>query len=229
METLYWKQYKDSLLLAERTVCLAATLLFLDTTLQVVLCVCVYVCVLAAQSCPTLCNPMDCSPPGSSVRGILQARILEWAAMPSSRGPSHTGMEQGLLHCRQILYCLSTREAPPLQVDDAQLWGPPFSFSIFLGTSLRMGRLPLRGKRRRLTGARGGSQVMCVHFPVVPFTGSVTQDRSLSPSEPWGYLLVKTRYDQHLFHQTRITRDNNCKMLGKMPGTYTINVSNYYY
>ena len=34
----------------------------------------------------TLCNPMDCSPPGSSVLGILQTRILEWAAMPFSRG-----------------------------------------------------------------------------------------------------------------------------------------------
>ena len=33
---------------------------------------------LVARSCPTLCNPMDCSPPGSSVHGILQARILEW-------------------------------------------------------------------------------------------------------------------------------------------------------
>ena len=33
---------------------------------------------LVSQSCPTLCNPMNCSPPGSSVHGILQARILEW-------------------------------------------------------------------------------------------------------------------------------------------------------
>ena len=41
-----------------------------------------------AQSCPTLCDPMDCSPPGSSVHGILQARILEQVAMPSSRGSS---------------------------------------------------------------------------------------------------------------------------------------------
>jgi len=40
------------------------------------------------QSSPTLCGPMDCSQPGSSVRGILQARILEWIAMPSSRGSS---------------------------------------------------------------------------------------------------------------------------------------------
>ena len=38
------------------------------------------------QSCPTLDDPMDGSPPGSSVHGILQARILEWAAMPFSKG-----------------------------------------------------------------------------------------------------------------------------------------------
>ena len=40
------------------------------------------------QSCLTLCGPMDCSLPGSSVHGILQTRILEWVAMPSSRGSS---------------------------------------------------------------------------------------------------------------------------------------------
>ena len=40
------------------------------------------------QLCPTLCDSMDCSPPGSSVHGILQARRLEWVAMPSSRGSS---------------------------------------------------------------------------------------------------------------------------------------------
>ena len=44
--------------------------------------------VLVAQLCPSLCNPMDCSPPGFSVYGILRARTLEWVAMPSSRGPS---------------------------------------------------------------------------------------------------------------------------------------------
>ena len=37
-----------------------------------------------AQSCPTLCNPMDCSPPGSSVHGIFQARVLEWGAIAFS-------------------------------------------------------------------------------------------------------------------------------------------------
>ena len=50
--------------------------------------VCVCVCVLVAQSCPTLCNPKDRRPPGSSVYGILQARILEWVAFPFSRGSS---------------------------------------------------------------------------------------------------------------------------------------------
>ena len=43
---------------------------------------------LITKSCLTLSNPMDCSPPGSSVHGISQTRILEWTAMPSSRGSS---------------------------------------------------------------------------------------------------------------------------------------------
>ena len=47
------------------------------------------VCVcLVTQSCLTLCDPMDCNLPDSSVHGILQARILEWVAMPFSRGSS---------------------------------------------------------------------------------------------------------------------------------------------
>ena len=47
--------------------------------------------VLFVQSCPTLCDPMDCSPSGSSVHGILQARILEWVVIPFSREPSWLG------------------------------------------------------------------------------------------------------------------------------------------
>ena len=50
--------------------------------------VCVCMCVLVAQSCLTICDPMDSSPPGSSVHGILQARILEWVAISFCRGPS---------------------------------------------------------------------------------------------------------------------------------------------
>ena len=67
-------------------------------TLCLCVCVCVCVCVrartrLAAQLCPTLCNPIDCTLPGSSVHGILQARILEWVAMPSSGDLPHPGIK----------------------------------------------------------------------------------------------------------------------------------------
>ena len=51
-------------------------------------CVCMYTQLL--QSCPTLCNSTDCSPPGFSLHGILQARILVWVAMSSSRGSSQS-------------------------------------------------------------------------------------------------------------------------------------------
>ena len=47
--------------------------------------------VSVTQSCPTLCNPMDYSPPGSSVHEILQTRILEWVSIPFSRGSSQHG------------------------------------------------------------------------------------------------------------------------------------------
>ena len=49
--------------------------------------------VLVAQSCLTLCDPMDCSLAGFSVHGILQATILEWVAMPSSRDFPDSGTE----------------------------------------------------------------------------------------------------------------------------------------
>ena len=68
----------------------------------------IYLCVLVAQSCPTFHDPMDCSPQGSSVHGILQARILEWVAIPFSRASSQP---RDLLHCRQILYRLSHQES----------------------------------------------------------------------------------------------------------------------
>ena len=48
-----------------------------------------------AQSCLILCDPMDCSPPVSSVHGILQARILEWVAIPFSTGSSNPGIKPG--------------------------------------------------------------------------------------------------------------------------------------
>ena len=86
-------------------------------TVAIILCICVCVCVcvyvLATQSCLTLCNPMDCSSPGSSVYQNLQARILEWVAILFSRGilPIQ-GLNPNLPHCRWILYCLSRQGSP---------------------------------------------------------------------------------------------------------------------
>ena len=64
-------------------------------------------CVLRPQLCPTLCNTIDCSPPGSTVHGIFQARILEWIAISYSRGSSRP-KDRTLIPCiscigRQIL------------------------------------------------------------------------------------------------------------------------------
>ena len=57
------------------------------------------ICVRAKslQLCPTLCDPMDCSPQGSSIHGIVQARILEWVTMPSSRRSPDPGIEPASL------------------------------------------------------------------------------------------------------------------------------------
>ena len=69
---------------------------------------------MSAQSlqwCLTLCDPMDCSLPGSSVHGILQARILDWVAIPSSRGSN-----PALLHCRQDRLPSEPPGKPPSRV-----------------------------------------------------------------------------------------------------------------
>ena len=72
-----------------------------------------YTCVLVSQSCPTLCDPTNCGPPGSAVHGIFQARILEWVAIPFSRGScGPQGSNAGLPHCGQILNCLSYQGIP---------------------------------------------------------------------------------------------------------------------
>ena len=52
---------------------------------------------LVTQTCPTLCDSMECSPPGSSVHGIFQAIVLEWIDISFSRGSSHPGTEPGYL------------------------------------------------------------------------------------------------------------------------------------
>ena len=85
----------------------------------VCVCVCVCVCMCArartrAQSCLTLCDPMDCSLPGSSVCEIFQARILEWAAVSRYKGLN--------LH----LLCLLNWQADSLSLPPETLFKNPF-------------------------------------------------------------------------------------------------------
>ena len=81
-----------------------------------------WTCCSVAKSCQTLHNPMDCSSPGSSVLGILQAKILEWVIIPFSRGIFPTqGLKPGLLYCRQIIYQLSHRESTYYLPEFAQI------------------------------------------------------------------------------------------------------------
>ena len=80
----------------------------------------ILISVEVTQSCPTLSDPMDCSLPGSSPHGIFQARILEWAAMPSSRGSFHTGIEPR----SPALQVDSLPSEPPRTSDGQKLnWG----------------------------------------------------------------------------------------------------------
>jgi len=66
------------------------SVLFMGICLSLCLCVSVFIAlkveVSVTQACPTVCDPVDCRPPDSSVHGTLQARELVWVAMPSSRG-----------------------------------------------------------------------------------------------------------------------------------------------
>ena len=71
------------------------------------------VCVEVAQSCPTSCDPIDCSLPGSSVHGILQVRILEWVAIPFPRGPSQPRDRTQDYHIASRLFTFLSYQGSP--------------------------------------------------------------------------------------------------------------------
>ena len=81
----------------------------------VCVCVCVHVCIHAKllQFCLTFCDPVDCTLPGSSLHGILQARILEWVAMLSSKGVLPTQESNPFLSCLLYWQAGSLPLAPP--------------------------------------------------------------------------------------------------------------------
>ena len=70
---------------------------------------CAVLC-LVTQSCLTFCNPMDCSPPGSSVHEIFQARILDWVAMPSFRGSSQPRDRTQVSHIAGRFFTVSAHQ-----------------------------------------------------------------------------------------------------------------------
>ena len=76
------------------------------------MCICVVRC-LVAQSCPTLCNPMDCSPPGSSVHGGSPGKTIGvgWHSLHQGIFPTQ-GLNPSLPYCRHILYHLSHQGSP---------------------------------------------------------------------------------------------------------------------
>ena len=78
---------------------------------------------LVTQSGPTLCGPMDCGPPGSSVHGILQAKILEWGSIPFSRGSSRP-RDGTWVSCMAggFFTIWATREAPGFLSSGHLLW-----------------------------------------------------------------------------------------------------------
>ena len=83
-------------------------MLFMCVYVYVYVCVYIDICVCVysfTELCLTICNPMDYSPPGSFVHGVLQGRILEWVFVPFSRGSSWI-RNQTCVSCigRQILY-----------------------------------------------------------------------------------------------------------------------------
>ena len=107
---------------------------------------------LVTQSCPTLCHPMDCSLPGFSVHGILQARIVEWVPYPFSRASSQS-RNQTRLSCiaGRFFTSWATREAlaPPSHLEILVL--PTLYVCHFQHAGFRA----VEGKEREYGGALG--------------------------------------------------------------------------
>ena len=95
-------------------------------------------CHLVAQSCPTLCHPMDGSLPGSSVHGILQARILEWVAISSSRDLPDPGIEPKSLISPALALCFTFFFSYYFLLS-IYIWCDMYMSHIYMGVCMYMG------------------------------------------------------------------------------------------
>ena len=111
---------------------------------------------LVAQSCLTLCDPVDCSPPGSSVHGILKARILEWVAIPFSRRCSWPRDRTRVSHIGGTFFVTEPPGKPKGHVaslSGIERWSPAWLVGILTTTLMRTAKhrqVPLRLELRSL-------------------------------------------------------------------------------
>ena len=126
----------------------------------------------------TLCDPMDCSPPGSSVHGILQERILEWVAVPFSRG-SFQPRDQ-----TQVLATMEAQEAAYLKVaGEQEHWFSVRTRSPHLNCVPACYQMPIWKQQ-------------CRELPPSPF-----QERSRISHQKWKIKLLEASWREILSHQ----------------------------
>ena len=119
------------------------------------------------QSCPTFCNPMDCSLPGSSVPGIFQARILEWVVMPSSRGASQP-RDRNCFSCNSCISGKFFTTEPLGKPSEWLLEVKHFCFTFM--TSLSRKKPPIYHTDRSLHRWRKGDLEVLNNFSIVSET-----------------------------------------------------------
>ena len=144
-------------------------------------------CAESFQSCLTLCDPMDHSPPDSSAHGILQARILEWAAMPSSRGSSQPRERTCIcLYCRWILYPLSHLGSPELSYIHP-LWEDHMRAKSSKAATHTETGAPRRSGERSQARHRSITATCLTGTDALPLWGPETQGRYSGNREKQGF------------------------------------------
>ena len=167
---------------------------------------------LVALSCLTFCDPTDCSPRGSSVHGIFQAKILEWVAMPSSRGSSRFRNQTHVSYVSCIggrFFTTSTTWETQSVVFQlfAAAWTVAYQASLSMGFSRQKyqsglpftspGDLPDPGIEPRSptlqADALTSEPPCCIHCGRGQCSGAYV----LGGKAPWGHLGGTTRSNQH--------------------------------